>query len=107
PGAGRWSIPGGRVERGETDADAVRREVREETGLDVVVGILLGTVQRPGPGVYYDIRDYACSVAPGAGSPRPGDDALDAVFVSRAGLRTLDLVDGLYECLDRWGVLPK
>ncbi|MGI8799897.1 MAG: NUDIX hydrolase, partial [Pseudonocardia sp.] len=35
PGAGRWSLPGGRVEPGETDQDAVVREVAEETGLQV------------------------------------------------------------------------
>ncbi len=106
PAAGRWSIPGGRVERGESDAQAVRREVREETGLDVVVGVRLGTVERAAPGGgYYDIRDYACSVAGGA--LRPGDDALDAVFVSRAGLMRLDVVDGLVECLELWGMLPR
>ena len=43
PGRGRWSLPGGRVEPGETDAEAVVREVREETGLEVTPGPLAGT----------------------------------------------------------------
>jgi ADP-ribose pyrophosphatase YjhB (NUDIX family) len=46
PAAGTWSLPGGRVERGEDDAAAVIREVREETGLDVAAGELVGTVER-------------------------------------------------------------
>lgn len=110
PAAGRWSVPGGRVEAGETDTDAVRREVREETGLDVVVGVLLGTVQRPGPDrVTYDIRDYACAVI--GGILLAGDDAADAVFVSRVELAALDavdgIVDGLLDALELWGALPR
>ena len=42
PGEGMWSIPGGRVEPGETDEAAVTREVAEETGLSVTVGRLVG-----------------------------------------------------------------
>ncbi len=106
PSAGRWSIPGGRVEPGETDSDAVRREVAEETGLEVVVGLRLGTVELAGPGgVVYDVRDYACAVT--GGRLVPGDDALDAVFVTRAGLARLDVVDGLVDSLAAWGVLPR
>ena len=48
PGAGLWSIPGGRIEPGETDAEALVREMFEETGLVVEVGPLIGRVQRPG-----------------------------------------------------------
>jgi ADP-ribose pyrophosphatase YjhB (NUDIX family) len=50
PGAGLWSLPGGRIEPGETDAEALVREMREETGLTVQAGALLGSVRRPVPG---------------------------------------------------------
>jgi mutator protein MutT len=102
PGAGRWSIPGGRVEPGETDEQAVMREAREETGLDVSVGRLLGEVEVPGPGVLFRIRDFACHLV--GGSLVAGDDAAEARFVDAAELRRLPLVDGLLEWLRRWDV---
>lgn len=106
PGAGRWSLPGGRVEPGETDAAAVVREVAEETGLQVVVGARVGTAVIPGrDGITYDIRDYACAVT--GGRLRAGDDASDARWVHRAELLVLDTVPGLVDTLERWGVLPR
>jgi len=48
PGAGLWSIPGGKLEPNETLAQAVAREVREETGLVVEVGPLAAVVERMG-----------------------------------------------------------
>lgn len=106
PGRGRWSVPGGRVEPGETDVVAVEREVLEETGLHVTVGLRVGTVVREGlGGDLYDIRDYACSVAV-ATRPIAGDDADEVRWVTRAELAELDLVDELWETLETWGMLP-
>lgn len=104
PGEGLWSVPGGRVEPGETDADAVVREVREETGLAVTVGALLGSVVRDGTGVTYDIFDYAAT--PSGGEPRAGDDAADVRWFSVRELDGLELTPGLVDALRGWGALP-
>jgi 8-oxo-dGTP diphosphatase len=106
PGAGLWSIPGGRIEPGETDAEALVREMSEETGLAVEVGRLIGRVQRPGPnGTVIDISDYAATVS--GGTLRPGDDAADARWVETADLDSLAITEGLIEALTDWGVLGK
>ncbi|WP_026257923.1 NUDIX hydrolase [Actinopolymorpha alba] len=105
PGVGLWSLPGGRVEAGESDPGAVAREVAEETGLWVSVGRLLGTVERPGPsGETYVIRDYVCSVV--GETLRAGDDATDARWVAPADLPRLPTTPGLLEALTGWGVIP-
>ena len=104
PGAGLWSIPGGRIEPGETDAEALVREMLEETSLTVEVGRLLGRVQRPFlDGAVIDIRDYAVTVT--GGTLRPGDDAADARWVAAADMNSLEITEGLIEALTDWGVL--
>lgn len=101
PGRGLWSLPGGRVETGETDQQAVVREMHEETGLLVEPGPLIGRVVRGN----YAIADYRCTVV--GGELRAGDDALDARWCSAAELRALPLVDELLDTLEQWHVLPE
>lgn len=106
PGRGRWSVPGGRVEAGETDHQAVIREIAEETGLAVEITRRLGDVQRGGPnGAVFDIHDYLCRVTGGA--LRAGDDADDARWCDAETLARLPLVTGLIEALTHWNSLPR
>lgn len=104
PDAGKWSIPGGRVEPGETDADAVVREMAEETGLTVRVVRLAGEVVRPGPAEsLYRIHDYVVEIV--EGTETPGDDAADLAWVPFADLGARDLTSGLLDALTEWTVL--
>ena len=99
------------MEPGESDAQALRRELLEEVGLPVRVGELVGSVRRAAPGRgTYVIFDYRCAVpddAPGGRSLRPGDDAAEARWVSAAEYARLPVVDGLTETLAEWAVLPR
>ena len=106
PGRGRWSVPGGRVEAGETDHQALIREVAEETGLAVEITRWLGDVHRPAPdGAVLDIHDYSCRVI--GGTLRAGDDAGDARWCDAETLASLPIVTGLVEALTHWHCLPR
>lgn len=105
PGLGQWSLPGGRVEPGESLDAAVVREVFEETGLVVTPGRVVGEVRRPAPDdEIYAITDIAVHRV--GGTLRPGDDADDARFVDGAELSQLVLTPGLLRALGEWGALP-
>ena len=104
PDAGLWSLPGGRIEAGESDAEALVREMREETGLVVIPGRLLGSVRRPAPGGrVLEINDYEAAVT--GGTLAAGDDAAEVRWVDAGELATLPLTSGLVEALTSWGVL--
>ena len=107
-GAGRWSLPGGRVEFGETLVAAVAREVAEETGLDVEVGQFLGWAERIGHrpfDYHYVILDFAATPRDPDAPLRAGDDADDAAWFPCGRLPEVDLVPGLYDFLTEAGAL--
>jgi 8-oxo-dGTP diphosphatase len=104
PGAGLWSVPGGRVEGGETMAEAVVRELREETGLEGVCEDLVGWVERIGAGYHYVIFDFRVRVTSRT-PPSAASDAAEAAWIPLRELAELPLVDGLVEFLRDHGVL--
>ena len=107
PSAGLWSVPGGRMEAGETQEQAVVRELVEETGLVVVPVRPLGAVRVDGDGVDFHVTDWLCTLAEPGQQPVAGDDAADAAFVDTAGLAALDVAPGVVAALSGWDVLPR
>jgi 8-oxo-dGTP diphosphatase len=109
PGKGRWSLPGGRVEPGESDSAALVREMAEETGLVVTTGRLVGSIERLSLTGVLQIFDYACTIV--GGTLRAGDDADDAAWVDTARFYTLErqeaLTEDLAETLRSWNALPR
>ena len=103
PSRGRWSLPGGRVEPGESADRALVREFAEETGLVVEVADFVGEVVRPGPhDSVFRIRDYRVVVTGGA--EVAGDDATAVAWVPLSELATHRLSAGLLDALRSWGV---
>jgi 8-oxo-dGTP diphosphatase len=105
PGEGLWSVPGGRVEAGEQMADAVRRELAEETGIEGTVGPLCGLVERIGADHHYVICDYWVEVD--RDQAVAGDDAAAVAWVTRSELARLPCVTGLQSFLTEHGVLDR
>ena len=89
PRAGHWSLPGGRVERGERLEDALRREIRDETGLEVEILGLAGVAEivdaAPlGGAGHYVLIDYGVRAL--TGTAVAGSDALDATWFEPGSL---------------------
>ncbi len=104
PQSGRWSIPGGHVEPGESAAEAAAREVLEETGLTVRVVRELGVAElTAGDGRVFEAHDFLAEVV--SGELRASDDAVDAAWFTPDELATLSLTDGLLDWLRTFGVI--
>ena len=104
PQLGRWSVPGGRVEPGETLAEAAAREAYEETGLEVRIGAELWDLTIGDGDVTYEVHDFAATVT--GGSLRAGDDAADVRWIPLDELDLLSLTEDLLGYLTRGGIVP-
>jgi 8-oxo-dGTP diphosphatase len=102
PNKGLWSVPGGRVEAGEYLSDALRREVREETGIDIEVGDLLGILEWAGD-EHFVILDYLAHPLDDA-TPRASDDAVEARWVPLRDVAKLDCTPRFVETMRGWGI---
>ena len=105
PLKGWWSIPGGLVETGESLTDAIRREVREETGLDVRPLTMLQIFERimrdpQGAAEYhYVLIDYICRARGGALCA--GDDVSRAEWVRRSDLKRMRITEGTLAVIEK------
>ena len=105
PHKGLWSIPGGGLELGETIENGVRREVLEETGLEVHVGELIEVferIQRDAAGeveYHYVVADYRCEYT--GGEPRAGDDAAAVRWVERSAMGELEVTSGARTVIEK------
>jgi 8-oxo-dGTP diphosphatase len=105
PGRGLWSIPGGAVEHGEYLSDALEREVKEETGLDVEIGVLVGILEVVGD-PHYVIHDYSATLT-GGSTATAGDDVDEARWVPLDEVPSLDCTPRFVETMRAWGVLAE
>lgn len=104
PAGGRWAVPGGRVEWGETAAEAVVRELREETALSGVCGPLMGWAELISDQGHFVVLDFEVTVLD-PGDPVAGDDAAEAEWVPLGEVAERRLVPGLAEFLADHGVI--
>jgi 8-oxo-dGTP diphosphatase len=105
PLKGYWSLPGGLLETGELIEDAVRREMREETGLEIEPLYrfdLFERIMHDDAGrveYHYVLVDYVCKIV--GGEMRPADDASRVEWVPVAKMRDLRMTAGTMEAVER------
>jgi 8-oxo-dGTP diphosphatase len=97
PLEGQWSIPGGMLEVGETLIEGVRRELAEETGIEVRVGALIEVFERINPDAegktryHFVVLDYLCQAI--RGEARAGSDVTDVAWATPLELEKYSLTE--------------
>jgi mutator protein MutT len=105
PSSGKWSLPGGLVELGETTAEAIRREIREECGIGITVVDVAGVLDRVTRDVegrvryHYVLIDYLAF--PESEAVVAGTDAAECRWVEIERVNELDVTDGLSDMIRR------
>jgi 8-oxo-dGTP diphosphatase len=105
PLKGYWSLPGGVVEVGETLEQAIRREVREETNLEIEIVNVLEIFERimrdhdGRPEYHYVLIDYLCRAT--TGDPEPADDVAKVEWVRRKELSGYRITEGTPEVIEK------
>ncbi len=105
PGLGKWSVPGGAVNVGESLEAAARREVREECGVEVELTDTLEVIQRitrddtQRVRFHYVIVDYVARWL--SGEPRPSEEASEVRWVRPEDLDALDMTPGTADVIRR------
>lgn len=105
PLKGWWSLPGGALETGELLQDAIRREVREETGLEIEPVRVFEIFERilrdaaGAPEYHYVLIDYICRVT--GGTLWPGDDVCQVEWMEPGALAALEITEGTLSVIER------
>lgn len=105
PRAGIWSLPGGAQDLGESVTEGIRREIAEETGVQIeLLGLVevIDSIQRDADGrirYHYTIIDYVARWT--GGEAVAGDDAADVAWVDPADLHRLDLWDETIRVIEK------
>ncbi len=105
PLKGIWSLPGGKLELGETLRDGVRREIREEAGLDVRVLEMVEVFERISPddqgrtAYHYVLIDFLCETA--GGVAQADDDAEEVAWVERDRIGEYETTEGALGVIEK------